>query len=154
FVDPAADRRTHSRGEITTRDVLHDEIEATQSIVVEVIVDRRNRGMFKRRQQQRLAFEIANRFFMLPRIEMRLHHLLDCARRVAEIAILREINRAHAAATDAPNDLVATVQYRVRGELFYCWTMAAGRALFRRRGSGRFDVIRKRTTQRVGRYRW
>ena len=42
FVKSAADRRTHSRREIAAGDVLHDEIKASQSIVVKVIVDCRD----------------------------------------------------------------------------------------------------------------
>src|SRR6185369_1179840 len=90
---------------------------------------------------------------MLPRIEVRLYHLLDCARRIAKVAILREIDGAHAAATDATNDLVTTVQYCVRRELLYSWTMTTGRAFFRSGGCRRFDVIRIRTTERGGGYR-
>ena len=88
--------------------------------------------MFERRQQQRLAFEVADRLFVLRGIEVRLDHLLDGARRVAEIAILREIDRAHAAATDAAHDLVATIQNGVGVELLYGGRLPPVRALFRR----------------------
>ena len=84
--------------------------------------------MFERREQQRLAFEVADRFFVLRRIEMRLDHLFYGSRRVTEIAIFREINCAHAAAADAANDLVTAIQYRAWFELLYGWLMPAGGA--------------------------
>ena len=66
---------------------------------------------------------------MLRRIEVRLDHLFDCARCIAEIAILREINSAHAAAADPAHDLIATIQNCIRSELLYGRTMTTSRAL-------------------------
>ena len=53
---------------------------------------------------------------MLRIVEMRFDHFFDRARSVTKIAILCEINRAHAAATNATNDLVAAVQDFTGGE--------------------------------------
>ena len=47
---------------------------------------------------------------MLGVVEVRFDHFFDGARGVAKIAILCEIDRAHAAATNPTNDLVAAVQ--------------------------------------------
>jgi hypothetical protein len=82
---------------------------------------------------------------------MRLNHLFDCAWRVAEISILREVNRAHAAAADSPHDFVATIQHSVLGELLYCGPVTAGRtfSLRSRSRAGRLNVVCKRTTKRV-----
>ena len=91
--------------------------------------------MLERSQQQRLAFEVADRFFVLRRIEMRLDHLLHRARCVAEIAILGEINRAHAAAADASHNLVAGVQDGAPIELLDGRLMTAGGSLVRDTGS-------------------
>ena len=55
---------------------------------------------------------------MLRVVEVRFDHFFDRARSVAKIAILCEINRAHAAAANATNDLVAAVQDFTGGERF------------------------------------
>ena len=67
-------------------------------------------------EQQRLAFEIGNRLFVLRLVDVRFDHLLDRARRVAKVAILRQINGAHAAAANPFDNLVAMVQDLARDE--------------------------------------
>src|SRR6185312_3399004 len=94
----------------------------------EVVVDGRDARVLERREQEGLAFEVADRFLVLAGIEMRLHHLFHSARRVTEVAVLREIDSAHAAATDAAHDLVTSVQYCVGWKLLGSRLMSAGRA--------------------------
>src|SRR6185295_7645939 len=91
--------------------------------------------MLERREQQRLALEVADRFFVLRRIEMRLDHFLYGAWRVAEVSILGQINRAHAAAADASHNFVARIENAAGIELLYSGLMAAGVALL----NGVFD---------------
>ena len=50
---------------------------------------------------------------------MGLDHLFDCARRVAKIAIFREVNRAHAATADAPHDFVTMIEDFPAGECLW-----------------------------------
>ncbi len=127
FIYSSAHCGAHSRSKITTGDVLHHEVEPAQRIVVEVIVDCWNRRVLESRQQQRLAFEITDCFLMLRRIEVRLDHLFDCARCITEIAILREIDSAHATAADPAHDLIATIQNCIRSELLDGRSMTTGR---------------------------
>jgi hypothetical protein len=78
------------------------------------------------------AFEVSDSFLVLCRIEVRLDHFFYGSRRVTEISIFREINRAHTAATDATYNLIAAIQNGAGGELLYARTMTARRACFRR----------------------
>ena len=75
------------------------------------------------------AFEVADRFFVQRRIEMRLNHLFHGARRVAQISVLRQVNCAHAAAADAAHNLVAGIQNAARIKLLDGGLMAAGGSL-------------------------
>ena len=77
--------------------------------------------MLERGQQQRLSFEIGDRFFVLRFVDVRLDHFLDGAGCFAQVAILGQIHRAHAPTTDAANDLVAAVQDFSRGERLGLW---------------------------------
>ena len=72
-------------------------------------------------------------------------HLFYGARRVAEVAILREIDGAHTAAADAADDLVAMVENRVCFELFDRGAFAAGAAWSR--VCFEMNVVRVRATE-------
>ena len=61
-------------------------------------------------KQQGLTLKVSDRLFVLRVVEVRLDHFLDRARRVAEIAVLRKINGAHATAADAPHNFIAMSQ--------------------------------------------
>ncbi len=80
--------------------------------------------MLKRGQEQGLAFEIADGFFMLRAIEVRFDHLFDGAWGIAQMMIFRQINRAHPAAADSSDNLITPVQERARFELLDGWLCA------------------------------
>ena len=88
--------------------------------------------MLERGKQQRLALKVGYRFLVLLVVEVRLDHLLDCARCFPQIPILGEIDSAHSTAADPANDLVTAVQdlsrrQRLRlGPLFSAGVCAGG----------------------------
>src|SRR5437660_5278550 len=74
---------------------------------------------------------------MLRVVEMRFDHLLDRARRVAKIAIFREVNSTHAAAADTTNHLVAMIEDLARFQRFrFAAALATGAG-----GSGRVGLF-------------
>src|SRR2546421_10769900 len=81
---------------------------------------------------------------------MRLDHLLDGARRVAEVPVLRVVDRAHAAAADALDDLVATVENRARLQLTRSAARAARAPRVGRRARGQVAGLTLLTTFVVG----
>ncbi len=117
LVDATAGRVPEAREEVAARDVLHDEVEARRAFVEEVVVDGRDRGVFERGEEHRLALEVVDGLLVLPLVEVRLHHLLDGARRVAEVAVFGEVDGAHAAAADLADDLVTRVEHGAGIEL-------------------------------------
>ena len=79
--------------------------------------------MFKFREQQRFALEVGDRFFMLGIVDVRLDHFLDGAGRFAKVAILCQINGAHAAAADPAHDFITAVQYFSTRERLRLWSL-------------------------------
>src|SRR5687768_16038737 len=85
---------------------------------------------------------------------MRLDHLLHGPWCVAEVAVLRQVDRAHAAAADSPHDLVTAGQDCVGREWLDCRLMSAGcAAMMRGAGWLRPYVVRVRPAERFGRER-
>ena len=85
--------------------------------------------MFQRCQQQRLAFEITDCFFMQRWVEVGLDHFFDSAWRIAKISILGEVNRSHATSAYAAHKFIAVVQYTAWIQLFDCGLVSAGGSL-------------------------
>jgi len=67
------------------RNELHYQIKTFGRVVVKIVVDGGNRRMFKFREQQRFAFEVSDRLFVLGVVDVRLDHFLDGAQRLAEV---------------------------------------------------------------------
>ena len=66
---------------------------------------------------------------MLRVVDVRLDHFFHGARRVAEIFVLGEVDRAHPATADPAHDFVAMIQNFATGECFrFC---PAGRRISR-----------------------